>query len=183
MLEILLGRIPEAIYFALFMIFTKQLKEKRILYITLMVIEYLLLKYFIEYNIWFQIAYTIIQYILLKILYKEKAQITDIFTFTIASGILILFCMILYFLIWHTVNDYLLYVILNRVCLIGFLILFYDKLPKIQTLYKNLWNRNDNKKTKMKSTTFRAVNLVIFNIMFYIINLGILFTLFIGRGV
>ena len=99
MLEILLGRIPEAIYFALFMIFTKQLKEKRILYITLMVIEYLLLKYFIEYNIWFQIAYTIIQYILLKILYKEKAQITDIFTFTIASGILILFCMILYFLI------------------------------------------------------------------------------------
>lgn len=183
MLEILLGQIPEAIYFALFMIFTKQLKEKRILYITLMVIEYLLLKYFIEYNIWFQIAYTIIQYILLKILYKEKAQITDIFTFTIASGILILFCMILYFLIWHTANDYLLYVILNRVCLIGFLIIFHNKLHKIQDLYKLLWNRNDKRETKMKSTTFRALNVVIFNTIFYIINLGMAFMLIQTGGV
>ena len=183
MLEILLGQIPEAVYFALFMIFTKQLKEKRILYITLMVIEYLLLKYFIEYNIWFQIAYTIIQYILLKILYKEKAQITDIFTFTIASGILILFCMILYFLIWHTANDYLLYVILNRVCLIGFLIIFHNKLHKIQDLYKLLWNRNDKRETKMKSTTFRALNVVIFNTIFYIINLGMAFMLIQTGGV
>ena len=148
-----------------------------------MVIEYLLLKYFIEYNIWFQIAYTIIQYILLKILYKEKAQITDIFTFTIASGILILFCMILYFLIWHTANDYLLYVILNRVCLIGFLIIFHNKLHKIQDLYKLLWNRNDKRETKMKSTTFRALNVVIFNTIFYIINLGMAFMLIQTGGV
>ena len=51
MLELLLGQIPEAIYFALFMIFTKELKTKRILYTILMVIEYVLLKFFIEYNI------------------------------------------------------------------------------------------------------------------------------------
>ena len=51
LLEIFLGQIPEAIYFALFMIFAKDLKEKRILYILLMVIEYLLLKHFIKYNI------------------------------------------------------------------------------------------------------------------------------------
>lgn len=37
LLEIFLGQIPEAIYFALFMIFAKDLKEKRILYILLMV--------------------------------------------------------------------------------------------------------------------------------------------------
>lgn len=33
LLEIFLGQIPEAIYFTLFMIFAKDLKEKRILYI------------------------------------------------------------------------------------------------------------------------------------------------------
>ena len=183
MLELLLGQIPEAIYFALFMIFTKELKTKRILYIVLMVLEYVLLKFFIEYNIWFQVAYTIIQFLILKLLYKEKAQITDIFTFTIASAVLILISFISYSVVWFTLNNYYIAVILCRVLLFVFLIMFYKKLYKIQKLYKILWNRNDKKKTKMNSPTFRAVNLVIFNIMFYIINLGMIFTLFIGRGV
>lgn len=183
MLELLLGQIPEAIYFALFMIFTKELKSKRFLYIVLMIAEYLLLKHFIEFSIWFQIAYTIIQFIILKILYKEKAQITDIFTFTIASIILILSCGILYFIVWKTINNYIVYVVLNRMFLMLFLVLFHNKLHKIQDLYKLLWNRNDKKKTKMKSTTFRALNVVVFNVIFYIINLGMIFTLFIGRGV
>ena len=183
MLELLLGQIPEAIYFALFMIFTKELKSKRFLYIVLMIAEYLLLKHFIEFNIWFQIAYTIIQFMLLKILYKEKVQITDIFTFAIASVILMLFCISLYFIVWKTINNYMVYVILNRICIFLFLIVFRKKLPKIQKLYKKLWNRNDTVNKKMKSTTFRALNLVLFNIMFYVINICLTFTLFIGRGV
>ena len=48
--ELLLGQIPEAIHFALFMIFTKQLKEKRVLFVLLMIIEYLLLKSFIKFS-------------------------------------------------------------------------------------------------------------------------------------
>ena len=99
LLEIFLGQIPEAICFALFMIFAKDLKEKRILYILLMVIEYLLLKHFIKYNIWFQILYTIMQFVILKVLYKEKSQITDIFTFTISSIILIIISFISYIII------------------------------------------------------------------------------------
>ena len=70
LLEIFLGQIPEAIYFALFMIFAKDLKEKRILYILLMVIEYLLLKHFIKYNIWFQILYTMYLTVIAK--YKNN---------------------------------------------------------------------------------------------------------------
>ena len=131
LLEIFLGQIPEAIYFALFMIFAKDLKEKRILYILLMVIEYLLLKHFIKYNMWFQILYTIMQFVILKVLYKEKSQITDIFTFTIASIILILSCSVLYFIIWETINNFIIYVILNRLLLILFLIIFHNKLYKI----------------------------------------------------
>ena len=46
MLELFLGQIPEAIFFSLFMIYTKRLKEKRILFTVLMTIEYLLLKAF-----------------------------------------------------------------------------------------------------------------------------------------
>lgn len=183
MLELLLGQIPEAIYFALFMILTKQLKSKRCLYVILMIIEYLLLKQFIQFDMWFQIAYTIIQFIILKVLYKEKAQVTDIFTFAIASIILILSCAVLYFIIWATINNYIVYVILNRILLVLFLLVCRNKLPKIQKLYKRLWNRNDKIKTKMKSTTFRALNVVISNVMFYIINLGMAFMLIQNGGV
>ena len=41
MLELIIGQIPEAIYFALFMIYAKGLKEKRILFTVLMVNRYI----------------------------------------------------------------------------------------------------------------------------------------------
>lgn len=183
MLEVLLGQIPEAIYFALFMIFVKQLKEKRFLFIVLMIIEYLLLKTFIKYNMWFQISYTFMSFLILKLLYKEKAQITDIFTFTISSIILILISFVSYFIIWQTIGNYLIAAIINRLFLIIFLLITHKKLYNIQKLYKKLWNRQDNKKYKVKSTTFRAINVVVFNLLFFIINLGIIFTFIIGRSV
>lgn len=183
LLEIFLGQIPEAIYFALFMIFAKDLKEKRILYILLMIIEYLLLKHFIKYNMWFQILYTIMQFVILKVLYKEKSQITDIFTFTISSIILIIISFISYIIIWKTINNYYVAVIINRFLIVLFLIILHKRLYKIQRIYKKLWNRNDKNKNKIKSTTFRAINVVIFNIIFYIINLGMLFMIFQNGGV
>lgn len=78
MLELLLGQIFEAIYFALFMIFAKRIKEKRLLFITLMIFEYLLWKHLFKYNFIFHIGFIFTTYIVLKILYKEKSQITDI---------------------------------------------------------------------------------------------------------
>lgn len=182
MLELLLGQIPEAIYFALFMIFVKQLKEKRILFIILMIIEYLLLKSFIKYNIWFQISYTFITFIILKILYKEKTQITDIFTFTIGSIILTISCIFFYFLVSITSKNIIVYAILNRSFLFIFLFLFRNKLNKIQKVYKKIWNRNDKVKKKIKTTTFRALNIIIFNIIFYVLNICMIFIIIKNGG-
>ena len=97
--------------------------------------------------------------------------------------ILMLFCISLYFIIWKTINNYMFYVILNRICIFLFLIIFRKKLPKIQKLYKKLWNRNDTVSKKMKSTTFRALNLVLFNIMFYVINVCMIFIIYQNGGV
>lgn len=88
LLIIFLGQIPEAIFFSLFMIFVKSLNEKRLLFTGLMIFEYLFLISLLEFNVWFQILYTFITFIILKMLYKEKAQIIDIFTFTIGSLIM-----------------------------------------------------------------------------------------------
>ena len=178
MLEILLVQIPEAIYFALFMIYTKQLKEKRILFIVLMIFEYLLLKIIFPFNMKFQLSYTIVVFIILKILYKEKSQITDIFTFAISSIILMLCCIIPSFLIINEICDYIIYAITTRILMFGFLFLFRNKLNKIQQIYKKIWNRNDKVKKKIKTTTFRSFNIVLFNIMFYIINIGMIYALY-----
>lgn len=179
MLELLLGQIPEAIYFALFMIFTKELKTRRILFTTLMIIEYFILMRIFPYSIWSHILFFIITFMIMKMLYKQKAQITDIFTLGISSLMLIVTSAIPYVIIWFTTHNYLMYVILNRILLFSILFALKNKLPKINNMYKHLWNRNDKVEKKIKSTTFRAANVVVFNIMFLIINLGMLFALFI----
>lgn len=184
MLEVLLGQIPEAIYFALFMIFTKRIKEKRIFFIITMVVEYLLLKHFVKYNIWFQISYIFMSFLILKLLYKDKAQITDIFTFAIASIVLMICCLLLSFIFLSNFSNYFyyyLYAIITRILMFGFLFIFKNKLYKIQNFYKKIWNRNDKVNKKIKSTTFRSLNIVIFNIMFYILNICMLYAIFLRK--
>lgn len=172
--QLLLGQIPEAIYFALFMMLVKNIKEKRILFTILMILEYVFLKCFLVYNIWFQVMYFILSFIIMKMLYRNKTQVTDIFTLGIASIILVITSAIPYVIIYFTIHNMLIYVILNRIIIFTLLFVFRYKLQNINKLYYKLWNRN-NKPKKMKTTTFRALNLVIFNISFVIINLGILF--------
>lgn len=175
--QLFLGQIPEALYFALFIILVKQLKEKRIIFSIIMIIGYLILKYLLPFNIWFHITYTFITFITLKLLYKHKSQITDIFLFTIASIILVLISAVT---IPIAMKDALIGIILNRVILMIFLLTSKNELPNIQNLYKKLWNRSDKPK-KIKSITFRGLNLVVFNILFYLINILIIYELFIRR--
>ena len=183
LLIVFLGQIPEAIFFSLFMIFVKSLNEKRLLFTGLMIFEYLFLISLLEFNVWFQILYTFITFIILKMLYKEKAQIIDIFTFTIGSLIMGIIDGVTYFIIWKTMNNYVIYVILVRIVQLLFFIIFHKKLYKIQEIYKKFWNRNIQRPNKIKSATFRSLNIVVFNLVFYFINACIMFTVFQRAGV
>ena len=44
-----------------------------------MILEYVFLKQFLVYTVWFQVVYFILAFIIMKILYKNKANVTDIF--------------------------------------------------------------------------------------------------------
>lgn len=177
-MELLLGQIPEAIFFALFMIYAKGIKEKRILFIILMIIEYLLLKYSFPFNWIFQIGYMVTTFLTLKVLYREKSQITDVFILLISYIVMIISSAIC-FLIFRP--NTLLAVIINRIILFVLIFVFKDKLINIQKLYKRLWNRTSNSNNKIKSTTFRSLNIVIFNIIYFIINFGMIYALFLLR--
>ena len=178
MLEMVLGQIPEALYFSLFMIFTKQLKEKRIAFVLLMILEYILLLQAIPYSLYSYIGYFITTYLTLKVLYKEKSQITDVFILAIASLLLILIDIPIYFIISAITTNYIIFVIFEKLAMFLVLILLKNKLPKLQTIYKKLWNRNDSRKKKIKSTTFRSLNIVLFNISFYILNIALLYCIY-----
>lgn len=172
MLMLFLEKVCEAIYFSLFLIYGKNLKEKRILFIGIMIFEYLMITKLIQYNIWIHISYIIMTYINLKVLYKEKAQITDIFLFMFASIILILFSGIFAILVYNNITNYIVAIILLRICL--FLFLFFN-IKNINGVYKTFcksWNRNKN--SKIKSLTLRNISIIIFNLMFYSINLAMI---------
>ena len=175
--QLVLGQIPEAIYFALFLIFAKNLKEKRILFIFTMVFEYLLIKYAIHFNTWFQVLYTFLTYLTLKVFYKEKAKITDFVTFTIASILLILTSAICYAI---SLGNVVVATIINRIMIFVLLYVFRNKINKIENIYQKFWNRHNNAKA-IKSVTFRSAFVVIFNVMFYIINIGMIIVAIYGK--
>ena len=170
---IFLEKVLEVIYFSMFLLIGKNIKEKRLLFTVIMILEYLMLKHFIKYSVYFQLAYTFMSYVNLKVLYKEKAQITDIFLFMASSLLLIAISGVFALLAYFVIKNYYISLILSRIVL--FLILFIGK-TIIKDKYKDfcsLWNRH-NKPKKIKSLTLRNISITIFNFMFWLINLGMI---------
>lgn len=167
-----LEKICEAIYFSAFLIIGKGIKEKRILFTAIMIFEYLALKHFIHYNIWFQLIYTFMSFVNLKVLYKDKAQVTDIFLFAIASIILIIFSIVFAILAYFVFNNYYICLILDRISIMIFIFLVKDKIQYIYNKFCSVWNRRKkNDKIKIRSLTVRNVSIIFFNLMFWLINI------------
>ena len=171
---LILEKVLEAIYFSLFLIFGKGIKNKKLLFIGIMVFQYLILTTFIEFNVIFQIIYTFLSFINLKVLYKDKAQITDIFLFAVASIILIIISIMCVALRYLFDTNYITVLIINRILLFGFLFLIKNKINCLYRKYYNNWNRKENGSVvKIRSLTLRNISLIVFNLMFYIINIGL----------
>lgn len=171
-----LVQIPEPVYFSLFLIIGKNIKEKRLLLIGIMIVQYWLLMHIFPFNVWFQLIYTFMSFVNLKVLYKEKAQVTDLFLFATASIILIVISAFCYGTFYFTIKNYIIALIMNRVLM--FITLYFGR-NKIKDMYKkfcSLWNRHNNP-NKMRSLTLRNISIIIFNLMFWFINLGMIFFL------
>ena len=140
-----------------------------------MIIDEVFLVKATNFDIWFYVLYMIFTYLILKAIYKEKSQITDIFIFIIASLIMLLINFIVYIIIANTIKQFIAYAIISRILLFMLLFFIRNKLYNITKLYHKLWNRHDNIPKKIKTTTFRSINIVIFNITFYLVHLILLF--------
>lgn len=174
LISIILGLIPEVLYFTLFLIYTKDLKEKRIKLGILITIMYLLCIFIIQHKILFYVAFMFFIFFSLKILYKKKIQIIDLFIVGIAEGYLALLSLLIY-LPKNNLQYFIIYAI-NRILLFAPFI-FRNKFNTIYKKYCSLWNRNYTKKQPIKSITLRNISLFAINIIILLINIIILYIL------
>ena len=119
--SILLGLIPEVLYFTLFLVYCKNLKEKRLKLFGLLALGYIALIMICRYQFIFYIAYVIYSYLVLKWLYK--AHILDLFVCSIGLGYMTIVAFVDYMVLGA---NYLVYYIVARICLcLPLLILSY----------------------------------------------------------
>ena len=141
-----------------------------------MIFEYVLITSVLQYNVWIHILYIIMTYTNLKVLYKDKAQVTDIFLFMAASIIVIIIgaiCAIISVsLNLSGYNDYLKVLLVNRVLIFSILALSKSKINIYYKKFYERWNRHTDA-TKIRSLTLRNISIIVFNLMFYIINIGL----------
>ncbi len=177
-LSLFLGLIPEVLYFSLAMIYTKKINEKRIRLFLFISLAYILCIMIIPYELLFYVIFIFIIYFILKILYKEKTQIIDIFVITYFTFYLTLlsFLICFYYTVENSLKMYIILYIINRILLFSIFI-FKDKFYILYQRYKKYWNRNDNEKRPIKSITLRNISLILLNIIIFIMNIICLYIL------
>lgn len=166
MLYLLVGIIPEIFLFYIYVINVKGLKEKKLLCFIGFTFIYIVSKFIFKYSVYFNVICIFGFYGVLKILYKEKAKITDIFLISFVSFLLVLLSVFTYF----CYSNYILSIIINRVLILCFA--YFSKYFKdFYVKYMICWNRNRKNPNKIRSLTLRNISIITFNFMIFIINL------------
>lgn len=162
-ISIFLGLLPEVLYFTLFLVYTKNLKEKRLKLFLLLAIGYIALIMMCRFQFLFYITYIIYSYLVLKLLYKS--HIIDLFVCSLGLMYMTLVAFIGFKILG---KNYVAYYIVARIVLyLPFI--FRKKFGLIYKNYRKLWNRNDD--AKIKSLTIRNMSLIGLNIFILLINL------------
>ena len=161
--SILLGLIPEVLYFTLFLVYCKNLKEKRLKLFGLLALGYIALIMICRYQLIFYVAYVIYSYLVLKWLYKS--HILDLFVCSVGLSYMTIVGLVGYLLIGHY---YVIYYIIARLVLYA-VFLFRNKFNKVYLMYRGYWNRKDN--NKIKSLTLRNASLVFINLLVVLFNI------------
>jgi len=173
LMTLLFGLLPEVLYFTLFITFTKNIKEKRIKLFCLISIVYVLCIVVQKWQILYYLFLIFGIYICLKISYKQKVQIIDMFIVSTSYFWIVLLSFLLIFLVKKDMSNYMfIYYIERALLFVPFI--FKSKFNKVYKKYCKLWNRNDNEKRKIKSITLRNISLILLNSFIFFINLAII---------
>ena len=168
--SILLGLIPETLFFTFFLIYTKNIKEKKLKLFILIIISYILCMFIQRYKIIYYVLLIILIYIISKILYKEKTQIIDVFVIATMYLYLTITSIICFSFVKEDFSNYYILAIINRLLLL-IPFIFKNKFKLIYKKYCSLWNRNDNIDRPIKSITLRNISLILLSLLIFIVNI------------
>lgn len=170
LISIILGLIPEVLYFTLFISYTKNLKEKRLKLFLLISIAYFLCMLIQQYTLSYYLLLVVLMYLSSKLLYKDKVQIIDFFVFSISTIYLTVLSYICFLFLRDDMSNYWLLYAIDRVFLI-FIFIFKNKFNVLYKKYCKLWNRNDKENRPIKSITLRNISLIIINLAIILMNI------------
>ena len=166
-LSLILGILPQALYFVLFLTSIKEIKTKRILFLLLTFFIIAVTVMIIKFNLYLYLLIIPSLYIVMKLLYKKKTQIIDIFIIAIAYGYLSILSYICSFMIKENMNLYWIAYIINN-ALLFVVILFKKPTIKLYRKYIQIWNRNP--KNRIRSISVRNVSLISLNVFIIILD-------------
>ena len=176
LLTIFVGMLPEVIYFTLFLIYTKNIKTKKVKLFFLIMVVYILCILLDMYKIIYYIMFIFLIYLVLKILYKDKTQIIDIFIINVAFIYVCFISYICFLFVKNNVTIYYIMTIINKILL--FLpFIFKNKFYKLYKKYCSLWNRNDKENRPIKSITLRNISFISLNLFIFICDIVCLYIL------
>lgn len=172
-ISLVLGLLPEVAFLTLFLIYTKNLKTKRIYLAIFISVIYLICMFIDKYKLYYYILFLVLIYIALKILYREKIQIIDSFVIGLGYSYICILASISLMLFTDDLSNYGILYIISRILL--FLpFIFRKKFNELYEKYVTFWNRNDEIKKPIKSITLRIISLIGINLLVYIVDLALI---------
>lgn len=174
----IIGSILQSIFITYFIITTKNIKNKRLIFIILTTIDYLLLKILCElnYTVNFEIILGVSICLILKVLYGSKARITDFIIYIIS----LVFLGISSVFIALTIGMNIYGLVIANIIPIFATFLLKHKLTEIDCFFSKFWNRHNNKKM-LKSITIRGLSTILTIMTFVLLHTWLIYGILIVR--
>ena len=172
LLNISLGMLPEVLYFTVFIIYVKDIKEKRGWLFLSILISYVNCVMVLRYTLLFYFAFIFMMSGFLKMLYKESVDIIDVLVVAISTVYLTVVSTISYIFIKNDNSNYWLFYIIARVLLFVQFV-FKKQYNKLYKKVRCYWNRNREREQGIKSISVRNISVMIIVILIAVVNAGI----------
>lgn len=166
--SILLGILPEALFYTFFIDCCKEIKGIRFKLFIVILIEYIFLSITFKYSAWTYVLLMIMIYLNLVVLNKQNVkEIIDLFIILVAYIYLCIVSIICFSFVSQDFSNYYIILFINRGMLLIPMI-FRKKINIIYKKYKSLWNINKEINAPIKSLTIRNISLVLLNMFIFL---------------
>lgn len=151
----------------------KEIDNKKVITYILTTISYIIASIVINFTyknqIYMLLVLALLIYIFMKIMFKKKFQISDLFIIYYIAATILLAAIITQLVFGYT----FIALIIDRIILLSIALMFGKHIRKLYKKYINNWNRG--KENKIKSITLRNMSILFMNITIFAINSYILY--------